>query len=263
MQEISFATSNSGAEFHIEDETLIKHGKNLYGSGLMQLQHNTGLKSNIFSTPRVYGLGDDHIAMSYLDDALTFSEYLTNCTAAKAAMLTGYIVRYVNANVRHESIFIHPEIISNKIFQISERLQNANDIALSRDLNAALGKSPIEIQVGDYHGDLTFNNILIDEYGVPYLIDFLPGYAPTHWLDVVKLQQEVSLRWSTHFVSCDSNYDCALNILKPYLERFFDGRDGQTLRLMEAVNYLRILPYVKNNSTISSLLRTSIKSILK
>lgn len=256
---MEFKTSFSGANFQIKGDILIKQGRNLYESGLMQLKH----QPKIFHTPLVFGLGNDHIAMEYLNDAVCLPDYLNACTRGQAEDIAYDIITFVKENKTRQTFFIRPDVMTAKIEHIVTRLSNYDDIELAQAINDAFGKSPIEIEIGDYHGDLTFTNILVDANGKPYIIDFLPGYAPTYWLDVVKLQQECHLNWSNYFVIGGDNYYHAIEIIREYIAPFFKGKHARTLRLMEALNYLRILPYAATNCIIADMLRTTIKNILK
>lgn len=257
---MNFITSYSGASFRIEEDILIKQCRNLYGSGLMQLAH----RGYHFQSPRVYGLGDDHIAMEYLKNAVPLPEFLNVCDKSQVGSIVKDINSYIRGNKSTKTIFIRPDVVTSKIMHIVTRLHDYEDISIANRLAAKFGTSPIEIETGLYHGDLTFNNILVNngDYTDLYLIDFLPGYMPTPYLDIVKLQQEVNLHWSRYFIECGENYIYALDLLRPHIERYFKGVHGRTLRLMEALNYLRILPYAGDNGVIKNVLRESIKNIL-
>lgn len=257
---MNFTTSYSGASFRLDQDILIKQCRNLYGSGLMQIAHT----HYRFDTPCVYGLGDDHIAMQYMKDSMTLPAFFNICDKPQVESIIKDIYGFVCDNKKSKTVFIRPDVIIAKITHIIGRLNDYEDIQLASQLAAKFGHGPIEIEVGCYHGDLTFSNILVNnkDYTDLYLIDFLPGYVPSHYLDIVKLQQEVNLSWSKYFIHCGGNYDYAINLLRPRLDEYFNGANGKTLRLMEALNYLRILPYTSGNPIIKNVLRVSIKNIL-
>lgn len=255
---MEFKTSYSGAVFHVIEDTLIKRCRNLYGSGIMQLDHAS---NNPFRTPKVYAVGEHEIVMDYLKDAITLPLYLEFCTKSKAVEVIGHIVNYITRNNHNQIVNINTDVIGAKIIHIANKLPNYEDIKLAIRLREAFGNGNIPIAKGDYHGDLTFNNILINQEN-PYLIDFLPGYMPTHWLDVVKIQQEITLEWSKYSTSIKgNNYGLMLNELAAFTKTFYDKEP--IIKLMEALNYLRILPYATNDAAVSNVLRNQIKSILK
>lgn len=255
---MQFKTSYSGADFDIIGSTLVKRCRNLYGSGIMQLDHAS---NHPFRVPKVYSVGEHEIVMDYLKDALTLPQYLEYCTKGNATEITSCIVNYIHRNNHGQRININTDVIGNKIIHISSKLPNYEDIKLATRLREAFGNGNIQIDKGDYHGDLTFNNILINQEK-PYLIDFLPGYMPTHWLDIVKIQQEVTLEWSKYStIILGKNYNYMLSELAAFTKTFYDREP--VLKLMEALNYLRILPYASNDTVISNVLRNQIKGIVK
>lgn len=254
---MEFKTSYSGATFQILGSTLVKSCRNLYGSGIMQLNHASNYP---FKTPKVYAVGEDNIVMDYLKDALPLPLYLGFCSKEKATEIACCIVEYINRNNHGVRVNISTDVIANKITHISNKLPEYEDITLASKLREAFGSGTIQIAKGDYHGDLTFNNILVDHDKL-YLIDFLPGYMPTHWLDVVKIQQEIILEWSRYStLMLGKNYKFMLHALSDYTKSFYDNEP--VLKLMEALNYLRILPYATKDTVISNALRNQIKLII-
>lgn len=260
MREIKVVTSYSGAKFSVtEDNLLIKECRNLYGSGIMQIQHS----GNSFLTPEVYAIGEDHIVMQYLHKAVSLPVYLNSTGRKEAYAAASVIKNYIISNATKSYVFVRPDVLINKIYHIITRLQNFEDIELAKKIISKIPDSPISVNVGKYHGDLTFSNIIVDSDTEEfYLIDFLPGYLPSHWLDVVKIKQEISVCWSGLFLTCGENYNYTLALLKSFIEECF-AFESATLQLMEAINFLRILPYAESDSTVSGIVKTEIVKFLK
>lgn len=104
---------------------------------------------------------------------------------------------------------------------------------------------------GRYHGDLTLSNLLISKSSREiYLIDFLPSFANTPLLDVAKIEQDLTHKWSfRHKVQKSSRVDIALQNLLPAeliarLETTFPA-----LQVVRILNVLRIFPYVTDPVT--------------
>jgi thiamine kinase-like enzyme len=147
-------------------------------------------------------------------------------------------------------------LFEEKILGIVERLHKKEDIGLAK-YALSIVEDQYVFPYGEYHGDLTMANILYSK-DKPYLIDFLPGYIQSPVLDVVKIKQEYSLRWSSLLMDVDDWYFRFTDILEDLSARF----NTLNTQIVEIINLLRILPYIKDD-TIHSVVINQIKKLMK
>jgi len=112
------------------------------------------------------------------------------------------------------------------------------------------------------HGDFTFDNIIVDEKGELWLIDYLDVY-PHYWMDVSKLFQDIDGGWYEikHGSKLPMN---KLFFMRQYLLGEMDKIDPDYRRfhnIFLAVAFLRILPYSKSE-TDRRLIVEKIKNFL-
>ena len=104
-----------------------------------------------------------------------------------------------------------------------------------------------ELNSGYCHGDLTFENIIINNNKV-YLIDFLDSYVDSPIIDISKIKQDLILNWSNRFEK-PSNLNLIKNQwLNNYLDSFLQKMDLsiEAIELQKKITLLRILPYTNN-----------------
>ena len=110
----------------------------------------------------------------------------------------------------------------------------------------------MQIPVGKCHGDLTFSNILFTSNKF-YFIDYLDSFIETPIQDIVKLRQDTLYFWSTQMYS--KRYDkIRLKIIFKYIDdkinKYFSTNEYYYVNynILQLMNILRILPYVKKES---------------
>lgn len=107
----------------------------------------------------------------------------------------------------------------------------------------------IELPIGLCHGDLTFSNILFSDN--IYLIDFLDSFIETPLQDIVKLRQDTKYGWS--LLMTEHNYNTAhiktvLEYIDNELEKRYNSVYSKYYDMLQCINILRILPYVKEHA---------------
>lgn len=110
------------------------------------------------------------------------------------------------------------------------------------------------------HGDLTLENILIQENGIVF-IDPLDGAMNSVWLDIAKLVQDLNTGWSLRNLLWEEEQTPEarlLRMLTRYLSEELLARlapsfpdIGAHLAQLRALQALRVLPYVKDVKTFS------------
>jgi aminoglycoside phosphotransferase len=109
------------------------------------------------------------------------------------------------------------------------------------------------------HGDLTVENMLIRDNGTVVFIDLLDGDLESVWMDVAKLLQDLESGWSMRSVLWQPAPDPSARLLRTlghYLAEELHSLMSTMLpplsdRLpqLRALQALRVLPYVRNEST--------------
>lgn len=137
---------------------------------------------------------------------------------------------------------------------------------LARDLKLIFDRQKtIKLPVGPCHGDLTLSNIIISTSGSLNLIDFLDTFINSPLWDIVKLYQDLKYGWSYRTLAGPEREsariffaNCIPNQLRIYEEIMSDQ-----VRLFDALNLVRLSPYIKNQETEKWLVENLKKSMSK
>lgn len=207
-------------------------------------------------TPRVFGSGYVDglffFDMQYVRGA-TLAEYLLQVPATYlkatvekiySAAAHGYCVGGNNGICAEIQTSIRGKIESLR------RLQSAY-ANLTEVLEYLDSLSWSGIRVGDCHGDMTLENIIVDSAGEFYMIDFLDSFAESPVVDIAKILQDIFLRWSYRYRTLSVYEDIRLSDACDV----FLGLLGRDVSLKKTafdillVNLLRIYPYIKDEKT--------------
>ncbi len=110
---------------------------------------------------------------------------------------------------------------------------------------------------GVCHGDLSLPNILFCRENLS-LIDFLDSFIESPVVDLVKLKQDLFHLFS--FLSCSDTkiklrgIQSAKYIWKKIEKEFSEHVSKDSFKVLEVVNFLRILPYAKQEEVKSSII---------
>lgn len=99
------------------------------------------------------------------------------------------------------------------------------------------------------HGDLTFSNILFHKNRL-FFLDFLDSYVDSFLCDIVKLKQDLCYMWNIKIQNIKS-----LRIKQIYqyiwsriYKKYYDYIESDSFHILDAMNSLRIEPYLTNQS---------------
>lgn len=215
-------------------------------------------KFDNIKVPRIYrrycSPGGLTVEMEFIA-AKDFVQFLTESSRTLLDRFGRQMTDFISANLAESSEVEAAPALRTKL----EDLANAGVPA--RYIDAALahcGRS-VAVPAGPCHGDLTLSNILFKEDEI-YLIDFLDPFVESPLQDIVKLRQDTFHLWSldkVHGFIDRPKIMIALN----HLDRLFDEAFRryswyrENYRLFEFVNMLRILPYSRDEQSLTFLHR--------
>ena len=111
------------------------------------------------------------------------------------------------------------------------------------------------------HGDLTVENMLIRDDGSIVFIDLLDGNLESVWMDVAKLIQDLESGWSLRSILWHERPDATAKLLRTISRYLADEvtsqmtayfpQLGANLPALRALQALRVLPYVRDETTFS------------
>ena len=116
------------------------------------------------------------------------------------------------------------------------------------------------------HGDLTLSNIICSSNDI-YLIDFLDSFIDTIYVDLAKIKQDLYYRWTlTNFFNLNTQQNIRINqitnkIWSDIESKFEIYLKTDEFKIIEALNFLRIIPYQKEENMKQYVSKT-IKSLL-
>ncbi len=197
-------------------------------------------------------------------DFVTFTGTSTNESYEKVCRS---IVDFVKDEFAKSAIKKFPsESWSIKVSEVCRKVFEQRKLSYEslRDVESfLLNDLPQEILVGQCHGDLTLSNILIGESDEVFFIDFLNPPIESPYEDVAKILQDTTHHWSIHHFNgaCDRSgvairWNHFENLM---LERLKSIVDMHTLKKIQVLSLLRIVPYTEK----SHILRFLTDSILK
>jgi hypothetical protein len=142
-------------------------------------------------------------------------------------------------------------LVADKLMQVRERTSRRCDLALA-PLQEAVELLDVLVPGGGTtaaHGDLTFENILVDRSGGLWLIDTIPSPFDHYWIDWSKIFQECEGLWHAHrgrplargvtWWLRQRMFDAATRLSPAYASRHY---------VMLGLTFARILPYAKTES---------------
>ena len=242
-----------------------KYIERLYEQGKKQ-STDAGMQ-NIVDVPKVIDCkinkkeSNSYILMDYIY-AQNFIDYFEHASKSDIDDFINTFCEYINYEMENSEIkYISKDVFINKFKSvkgncfhnellidnpITERLLDACEIVFN-----SLPEN-LEIIVGKCHGDLTFSNILFTSNKF-YFIDYLDSFIETPIQDIVKLRQDTKYYWSTQMYT--KRYDkIRLKIIFKYIDDEINNYFKDYYQyyahydILQLMNILRILPYVKEAS---------------
>lgn len=241
-----------------------KYLKRLYLQGNKQ-KNDIALCESIVN-PKIHELVQNdkeaYILMDYVY-AKNFIDYFENASPEDINHFIDTFIKYINKELESCEIkSVDKKVFIDKFNSVKKNCDNnklTNDnkkVKLILDAcEAKFNQLPdnINLPCNICHGDLTFSNILFTSNKY-YFIDYLDSFIETPIQDIVKLRQDTKYFWSTMMYS--KRYDIVrLNMIFAYIDNkinnYFSEYNeyyAQYYEILQIMNILRILPYVKKES---------------
>jgi hypothetical protein len=161
---------------------------------------------------------------------------------------------FLEKNITYESINIFNKKNIEKIQHISSKVDDEFvkflEFLKLKINSKNTGKYPKSI----CHGDFTLSNIICRENQI-YLIDFLDSYLDSLLIDLAKIKQDLFHKWTVNiFFELNEIEKLRINQILDFIWNKIETKFSQYLitdefLIIEAMNFIRILPYAKNEKT--------------
>lgn len=268
----------SGCKLHLIDSVLVrKSSPNLNYNKRLESQMNKQKSFNIPSlsevkTPIVYNSG-------YINDLFYFDMEYINGQQPLDIFISGTKMEIKNISNNIENYFdclfysLSPSVqieieidhfkLSNrkKLISLYEKSNYGNFITYL--INIIDNIECVNFRISNCHGDFTIANMIYCDNSL-YLLDFLDSYIESPIIDLVKLKQDLYHNW----LLLNSNYSnqesfraiqTSLYLWEIISHKYSEYIDTLEFRIIEAINFLRIEPYIDHKKKI--LLDKIIKSL--
>lgn len=212
---------------------------------------------------------DNSINMKYIHGQ-SFIEFFEKAGTNEIDNICNELILYIDNEIERSRIeTVDESIFTNKWMSTYEAARKSpfyND-KYKEQIDDAFDKfgdwlhqnnrKTIEIPIGTCHGDMTFSNIIFNNAGL-WLIDFLDSFVETPLQDIVKLRQDTLYEWSTLMVNSYYNkvrIKTVFQYIDNKIEEHFNLYDWyKYYNMLQYMNILRILPYVKEENVNERLL---------
>ena len=232
-------------------------------------QANASYADTSFDVPAPSWVGGSKMLMPYVH-AMSFVEYFERAGKTDIDNLIEALQEYIKAETSQSVLTdVDTKVFMEKVKSVNSNAQK--NTVLSDNDKADVEKAcayvisylmkqdkTIKIFVGTCHGDMTFSNILFKTSGKHALIDFLDSFVETPLQDLVKIRQDTKYGWSLLMTEQSYNEAHVKAVLKYIDERIskaFDDKFLQYYNMMQYINILRIIPYVKEHNVYERLIK--------
>jgi len=240
----------SGCKLELIDDKIIrKYSSSVeYNSRLSKQIDKQVLFSNFIlkniNTPKVYKVDKNKrysFDMEYIQ-GLSFYEYFSSSSIADVEFTIQTLFSYFDFIISSSKNYpINTQILSK--ISLLETKTNFKEylIFLKKHLLDATIVAPKTF----CHGDLTFTNILFHKNRL-FFIDFLDSYVDSFLCDFVKLKQDLFYHWNLNINNIQS---IRIKQIYRYIwnsiyEKYNSYIESETFYILDAINSLRIEPYV-------------------
>lgn len=228
-----------------------KIAKSEEDSNRLQVQANKqkNFITNIIKIPKIINEGNINncffFDMEYIRGA-DAAKYLSTANYHNTLSFTNKILDYLKENEEESNNKINLDLIKQKILKVNEKTKCLNDDIINRIIYSI---RYISINETRCHGDLTLENIIIDKDNNLWLLDFLDSEISHYWQDISKLHQDLSGGW---YIRKNINISkCITTFIgdEIYNQAVKKNADYEVFHyLMLCYNFIRILPYIKNET---------------
>lgn len=255
----------SGCKLELIDDKIIrKYSSSLeYNSRLSKQIDKQVLFSNFIlkniGTPKVYKVNKNQINsfdMEYIQ-GLSFYEYFSSSSIDDVEFVIQTLFSYFDFIISSAKNYpINTQVLS-KIDSL-ETKTNFKDYLFF--LKNHLSDTTIVAPKTFCHGDLTFTNILFHKNRL-FFIDFLDSYVDSFLCDFVKLKQDLFYHWNIMINNIQSVRIKQIykHIWNSIYEKYKSYIESETFYILDAINSLRIEPYI-SDSFQKDILHTIIKN---
>lgn len=205
--------------------------------------------------PRVYGVHQDDIYsfdMEYVS-GFSFDEYFSHANTNQVNFVVDSLYGYFDFLIKNSRIY-HREV-SKSIFE--RKLKSMKE----SEFLSFIREQVVDMQVpySFCHGDLTFANIIFHSNRL-YFIDFLDSFVDSYLVDFAKLKQDLYYCWN---LQVQDIHNLRIHQIYSYIWKKIEGRYSEHLstkafKVLDAMNLLRIEPYLTNDRQ-SSILKTLVE----
>jgi len=179
---------------------------------------------------------------------LSYDQYLSTASPKQIDEMIAGLFEYFDYLVidcKHYPQSVSKKLINEKLKTLSAK--SAHSSLISKILSKVENVDE-SLPHTFCHGDLTLSNIIFHPKKL-YFIDFLDSFVDSYLVDLVKLKQDLVYNWSAETQGKSSlRLAQAREIIWSNLEkRYGQYVDSDYFRILEAMNFLRIEPYVKDS----------------
>jgi tRNA A-37 threonylcarbamoyl transferase component Bud32 len=200
--------------------------------------------------------GLEYFTMEYVTGK-DYRDFLNYSSPEEIRLFTDSIFKYIEKIRYSESKYTKDEFTDacvNKLRLISNHIP---DLDFCQFVESKIKElKSVEIPMSFCHGDLTLSNILFSKKTI-FLLDFLDSYIESWVIDLVKLKQDLFYFWS---ILRDDENDPSLRLMQVSLKiwnsiekKYSDVVFSDEFKILEALNFLRIYPYAKNQKDILTI----------
>ena len=268
---VRMLTGLSGADIYLvtRDQKLWfvrKAARNPESSARLRLQH---AKQSAFAAridhalrvPRI--LGEGEAAGRFFFDmefvrGTDGASYLRQATYAQVRAFAEHMTAYLGAVAAAAPLAPAAGTASSgdlfkglyaKISEVQRKTGLISHDVLSRCFLALEPLTQMQLQPTLCHGDLTLENLVVDDQGQVWAFDLLNAPFEHYWLDIAKIHQDLDGGWyrlrQQRIAQCVLQHVSAL--LLATAEKLQPGYAAVHAVLM-ATTFIRILPYVSNDA---------------
>ena len=247
----------------IDDDTLRKHSSNKdYDKRLLsQIKKQSLFSHHVYRNidcPKVLRINEGETLsfdMEYVS-GFSFDEYFTHAKVSDVDVvldsMCGYFDQLIdNSRVYHENV-------SRDIF--TKKLSSMPESDFRNYILELVNVEDLRVPHSFCHGDLTFANVIFHPKRL-YFIDFLDSFIDSYLVDLAKIKQDLYYLWNLRVQGLDN---LRLHQTYHYLwskieDRYADQLNTVSFKVLDAMNLLRIEPYLTDSSQ-RSILKTLVES---
>jgi len=196
--------------------------------------------------PKVFNIVEGQLLyfeMEYLPSS-TYFDFFKVADIESIKRVSDVLINYFNVNLSNSKYRESGLLVKDKLSSLLSK-SRYND--LISELLKLIENNKIEIPISFCHGDLTLNNMLFLDSKI-YLIDFLDSFVESPLIDLVKLKQDLQFFWSQKLLGfSNTRSNCAYHYVWGNLSlEFKELINSIEFKVLEAINFLRIEPYISN-----------------